>query len=175
MEASKKAHQVMIIWKLVVMMALAAFNFIRVPIMGDNYSPVGEFGRGSHKENMRKMQAFKASLMRDGRGFVSHSSAAPHSQPQPQLPKDWRRSSAAARVYYMSNFGGDPTGVKDSTEHIQVGKPIQVRPGGNIVIKDGTIQASDDFPEGGAVIDASPQQAPPAENTKSFVDDIEPA
>ncbi|KAH7520965.1 hypothetical protein FEM48_Zijuj08G0201600 [Ziziphus jujuba var. spinosa] len=219
MEARKKAHQVMIIWKLVFMMALAAFNFISVPVMGDDDSPVGHFGRGSHDDNMRKMQAFKASLMRGGRGFVSHSSAAPHSQPQPQPPKArhaWRRSSPAARVYYMSDFGGDPTGVKDSTEHIQalllaaagqgpspdaqgvmsgagsgpsqgsltagvpnkagtadfqggtykVGKPVQVPPGGNIVIKDGTIQASDDFPKGGNVFNASPKQAPPAENTE---------
>ncbi|KAH7520969.1 polygalacturonase QRT3 [Ziziphus jujuba] len=223
MEASKKAHQVMIIRKLVVMMALAAFNFISVPVMGDDYSPVGDFGRGSHKENMHKMQAFKASLMRGSRGFVSHSSAAPHSQPQP--PKAWRRSSPTARVYYMSDFGGDPTGVKDSTEHIQalllaatgqgpspgaqgvmsgagsgpsqgsltagvpnkagtadfeggtykVSKPVQVPPGGNIVIKDGTIQASNDFPQGGPVFDASPKQAPPAENTESFVDEVEPA
>ncbi|KAH7520967.1 hypothetical protein FEM48_Zijuj08G0201800 [Ziziphus jujuba var. spinosa] len=157
--------------------------------MGDDYSPVGDFGRGSHKENTHKMQAFKASLMRGSRGFVSHSSAAPHSQPQP--PKAWRRSSPAARVYYKSDFGGDPTGVKDSTEHIQalllaaagqgpspgaqgVGKPVQVPPAGNIVVH-GTIQASNDFPEGGPVFDASPKQAPPAENTESFVDDIEPA
>ncbi|XP_060670980.1 polygalacturonase QRT3-like [Ziziphus jujuba] len=167
------------------------------------------------------MQAFKASLMRGSRGSVSHSSAAPHSQPQP--PKAWRSSSPAARVYYMSDFGGDPTGVKDSTEHIQalllaaagqgpspdaqgvmsgagsgssegsltagvpnqagtadfeggtykVSKPVQVPPGGNIVIKDGTIQASKDY-EGGPVFDASLKQAPPAENTERL-DDIEPA
>lgn len=40
---------------------LGAFDFIT----GDTTSsPVGDFGRGSHHENMRKMQAFKASLIR---------------------------------------------------------------------------------------------------------------
>ncbi|XP_060668651.1 polygalacturonase QRT3-like [Ziziphus jujuba] len=165
---------------------------------------------------MRKMEAFKASLIRGRRDFVVSSSSAP-----PQPPKG--TGNGAGRVYYMSDFGGDPTGQKDSTEHIQslldaaaaqapsaqsvlssagsgpsegsltagvpnkagtadlqggtykVSKPVQVPPGGNIVIKDGTIQASDDSPEGGPAIDASPKQAPPAENTESFVDDIKPA
>ncbi|KAH7520964.1 hypothetical protein FEM48_Zijuj08G0201500 [Ziziphus jujuba var. spinosa] len=57
----------------------------------------------------------------------------------------------------------------------KVRKSLQVPPGGNIVIKDGTIQASDDFHEGSPVIDASPKQTPPTKNTESFVDDIEPA
>lgn len=129
----------MVIW-ISILIGLATF-FDVVPVLGD-HSPVGtQFSSGPHRENMRKMQAFKASLSRH-----DSVSLAPSPSPAPQPPEVrncaqtrvlnlslWlvedlclkfytllynmidTQGTGGARVYHVTSYGGDPTGKTDST------------------------------------------------------------
>lgn len=77
MEATMAIKKSLVIWTFI-LTGLATF-FEVVPVLADQ-SPVGHFSMGPHRENMRKMQAFKASLIRHDSVSLAPS---PSSAPQP--------------------------------------------------------------------------------------------
>ncbi|KAL5539236.1 hypothetical protein UlMin_042789 [Ulmus minor] len=156
-----------------------AFNFIASVhvVYGDhNHSPT------SH---LRKMQAFKASLVRHDSTSLPPSPAISPSPSQIQ-------GANSPRVYHATSFGADPTGQEDSTEALVAaisaaleaphegflmegianlgGARIDLQGGnylitrslripatgvGNLMIHGGTLKASEDFPSDGYLIDLS--------------------
>ncbi|KAH7546061.1 polygalacturonase QRT3 [Ziziphus jujuba] len=180
MEATMAIKKSLVIWTFI-LTGLATF-FEVVPVLADQ-SPVGHFSMGPHRENMRKMQAFKASLIRHDSVSLAPS---PSSAPQPP------EGTGSARVYHVTSYGGDPTGKTDSTVELLralsaalqgpsegslmegitnlggvqvdldggnylISQPLHLPAAGvgNLLIHGGTLRASDDFPMDGYMIDLS--------------------
>ncbi|KAK8563234.1 hypothetical protein V6N12_011287 [Hibiscus sabdariffa] len=145
-------------------------------VSSDN-SPPGKLSAAPYHDQMRQLQAFKASL-------ISGSAISPSASPQKVAP--------VSRVYHVTNYGADPTGKSDSTEalnkaiadafhdpsegflmegitnlggpqiHLEGGNYLLSKPlrlpaagAGNLMIYGGTLQASDYFPADEYLIDLS--------------------
>lgn len=95
-----------LLWSMI--MGLAA-SFIVIHVYGE-HSQVGQFSGGHYRDQMRKMQAFKASFMRhDSIALAPSISPSPSSFQQPPV-------ASSSRAYHVTSYGADPTGTKDSTE-----------------------------------------------------------
>ncbi|KAA3482126.1 polygalacturonase QRT3 [Gossypium australe] len=81
-----------------------------IHVSGDN-SRVGKFSAAPYHDQMRQLQAFKASLI--GRQSVSGSPISPSSSSSSSSPL---QEAIRPRVYHVTNYGADPTGKSDSTE-----------------------------------------------------------
>ncbi|TYI38041.1 hypothetical protein ES332_A03G257700v1 [Gossypium tomentosum] len=81
-----------------------------IHVSGDN-SRVGKFSASPYHDQMRQLQAFKASLI--GRQSVSVSPISPSSSSSSSSPL---QEAIGPRVYHVTNYGADPTGKSDSTE-----------------------------------------------------------
>ncbi|XP_022762191.1 polygalacturonase QRT3-like [Durio zibethinus] len=149
----------------------------------------GQFSAARYHEQMRQLQAIKASLI--GRESVPGStiSASPSSAPPLQ-------GASGLRVYRVTKYGADPTGKSDSTEELNkaiedafqgpsegllmegisnlggpqinleggnylISKPLKLPAAGagNLMILGGTLRASDNFPVDGYLIDLSASSA----------------
>ncbi|XWS62333.1 hypothetical protein CRYUN_Cryun06bG0002100 [Craigia yunnanensis] len=163
-------------------MILGLASLLIIHVSGDN-SRVGQFSAARYHEQMRQLQAFKASLI--GRQSVSAISLSPSSAPALQ-------AESAPRVYLVTKYGADPTGKSDSTEALNkaivdafqgpsegflmegitnlggpqinleggnylISKPLRLPAAGagNLMILGGTLRASDNFPADGYLIDLS--------------------
>ncbi|GAV83889.1 Pectate_lyase_3 domain-containing protein [Cephalotus follicularis] len=158
---------------------LMGLAFIFIQVFGDNF-PVNQLSSGLYHDQMRKMQAFKTSLIR--RELDSSISPSPSYAPSPQR----------SHVYHLIQYGADPTGKLDSTEALLKaiadayhgpsegflmegiknlgGAQIDLQGGlylisqslrlpaagaGNLMIHGGTLRASNEFPRDGYLIDLS--------------------
>ncbi|KAF3450046.1 hypothetical protein FNV43_RR06125 [Rhamnella rubrinervis] len=167
-------------------LVVLATAFFTVSVLGD-HSPIAHFSSGRHRDHIRKMQAFKASLVR-------HDSVPPAPSPSsaPQPPQGTRNP----RVYRVTSYGADPTGKTDSTAAILGalsaalkgpsegflmkgitnlgGVQVHLEGGnylisqalrlpasgvGNLMIHGGTLRASDDFPTDRYLIELSPSSS----------------
>lgn len=91
-------------------MAMASLLIIRVS--GQN-SPVDHFSGGHYSQQIRKMKALKTSLLRrDSVSLPPSSAASPSPSGSPS------QVGSAPRLYPVTSYGADPTGVADSTEAI---------------------------------------------------------
>ncbi|KAK9937220.1 hypothetical protein M0R45_014024 [Rubus argutus] len=98
---------------LIWMMMIMGFSslFITVHVYAEN-SQMGQFSRSDYRDQMRRLQEFKASLTRhDSGSFVAPSSVSPAPSPNPP-------GRLSPRVYHVTTYGADPTGNRDSTEAI---------------------------------------------------------
>ncbi|PRQ30085.1 putative polygalacturonase [Rosa chinensis] len=85
--------------------------FITVHVYGES-SQMGHFSRSDYRDQMRRLQEFKASLTgHDSGSFVAPSSVSPAPSPNPNPP-----GRTSPRVYHVTTYGADPTGNRDSTE-----------------------------------------------------------
>ncbi|KAE8706595.1 Polygalacturonase QRT3 [Hibiscus syriacus] len=144
-------------------------------VSGDN-SPAGKLSAAHYHDQMRQLQAFKASL-------VSGPAIS---------PIRFAATAPGSRVYRVTDYGADPTGKSDSTEALNkaiadafngpsegflmegitnlggpridldggnyvLSKPLRLPAAGagNLMIHGGTLRASDDFPVDGYLIDLS--------------------
>ncbi|KAL4284382.1 hypothetical protein GQ457_16G006200 [Hibiscus cannabinus] len=154
-------------------MVLGLFGLFMIHASGD-----GKLSSAPHHDQMRQLQAFKASL-------VSGSAISPSPSPQQQVV-------SGSRVYHVTDYGADPTGKSDSIEALDkaiadafqgpsegvlmegisnlggvqidldggnylLSKPLRLPAAGagNLMIHGGTLRASDDFPADGYLIDLS--------------------
>ncbi|XVE94296.1 hypothetical protein REPUB_Repub01dG0268900 [Reevesia pubescens] len=168
-------------------LGLASLHIIHVSACHN--SGVAQFSAtGNYHEQMRLLQAFKASLIR--RESVSASAISPSPSSAPPL-----ETTFEPRVYPVTKYGADPTGKTDSTEALNkaiadafqgpsegiliegitnlggpqinleggnylISKPLRLPAGaGNLMIHGGTLRASDDFPADGYLIDLSASSA----------------
>ncbi|KAK6254236.1 hypothetical protein QUC31_015956 [Theobroma cacao] len=90
-------------------MILGLASLLVIQVCGDN-SRVGQFSAAHYYEQMRQLQAFKASLI--GRDSVSGSAISPSLSSARQL----QAAASVPRVYQVTKYGADPTGKADSTE-----------------------------------------------------------
>ncbi|XP_009598081.1 polygalacturonase QRT3 [Nicotiana tomentosiformis] len=81
-------------------------------VLGEKSAHLREAGRKQHDHQMRKMQAFKASVVR--RDSVSSPSPSFSPSPTPSAVT----VTPSPRVYHVTTYGADPTGKIDSTEAI---------------------------------------------------------
>ncbi|XVF00465.1 hypothetical protein REPUB_Repub04eG0003500 [Reevesia pubescens] len=169
-------------------MILGFASLLIVDVSGDN-SGVGQFSAARYHDQIRQLQAFKASLI--GRKRVSGSAISPSPSSAPPLQGGW-----IPRVYHVTEYGADPTGKSDSAEALNkaiadafqgpsegmlmkginnlggpqinleggnylISKPLRLPAAGagNLMIHGGTLRASDNFPADGYLIDLSPPSA----------------
>ncbi|KAF5731530.1 Pectin lyase-like superfamily protein isoform 1 [Tripterygium wilfordii] len=85
-------------------LGFASLIFIRVY---EEDSQEGLLLDGHYREQIRKMQAFKASSVRHD--SVPSTSRSPNLAPTPQ-------SAISPHVFRVTSYGADPTGETDSTE-----------------------------------------------------------
>ncbi|CAB4307210.1 unnamed protein product [Prunus armeniaca] len=96
-------------------MLMGFASFIIIHASAENY----EMGRhqfsggGRFRDDMRKMQEFKASLIRHDSISAAPPSVSPSPSPSYVDPSPGRNS---ARVYHVTSYGADPTGERDSTD-----------------------------------------------------------
>ncbi|GMI97466.1 QUARTET 3, Polygalacturonase Clade F 11 [Hibiscus trionum] len=158
-------------------MVLGLVCLFIISVSGDD-SPAGKLSAAPYHDQMRQLQAFKASL-------VSGSVISPSPSPQQQVVP-------GSRVYHVTDYGADPSGKSDSTEALGkaiadafrgpsegilmeginnlggvqidldggsylLSKPLRLPAAGagNLMIHGGTLRASDDFPADGYLIDLS--------------------
>lgn len=168
---------------LILSIILGMASFLIFHISGD-YSRLDQFSSAArnYHEQIRHLQAFKASLI--GAKSVSGSPISVSPSPAPTLE--------APHVYRVTEYGADPTGKSDSTEALNkaisdafdgpskgflmegitnlggpqvnleggnylISKPLRLPAAGagNLMIHGGTLRASDDFPTDGYLIDLS--------------------
>ncbi|CAK9141338.1 unnamed protein product [Ilex paraguariensis] len=110
---------------LVSSMIVVLASFIIIQVYGENSWPVARFSGGRYHDQMQKMEAYKASLLR--RDLISlspspispSSSFAPSPLPLPSpspSPSPSQSVTPSPRVYHVTSYGADPSGQTDSTE-----------------------------------------------------------
>ncbi|XWS40476.1 hypothetical protein CRYUN_Cryun18bG0143200 [Craigia yunnanensis] len=95
-------------YALALSMILGLASLLIIHVSSDN-SRVGHFSAARYRQQMRQLQAFKASLI--GRESVSGSVISPSPSSVPPL-----QAVFTPPVYHVINYGADPTGKADSTE-----------------------------------------------------------
>ncbi|KAM1792337.1 hypothetical protein ACFX12_036201 [Malus domestica] len=99
-----------LIWS--IFMGFCIFIVIHV-YAEDSQMGYRQFSGGDYNDHLRKLQEFKASLLRHDSISVAPSSIVPSPSPSLIAPPT---GSTSPRVYHVTSYGADPTGSRDSTD-----------------------------------------------------------